>query len=83
MHIGLVVFFLGVLLLNRRKISWISLMPVMLVAMTMEAIDLHDNYNSMGYFRWNDSLHDFVNTCLWPAIIIIIVRFKRKRDDVL
>ena len=71
-HIGLVVFFLAVVLWKKGRIELACLMPVFLVAMGMEAFDLRDDLRSFGHFRWSASLHDLINTTIWPVAIVVM-----------
>lgn len=75
-HIGLMVFFLAVLIWKKGRIGLASLMSVVFVAFAMEAFDLFDDFRSFGYLRWSASTHDIVNTMLWPVIITVAVRFR-------
>ncbi|ASF49184.1 hypothetical protein Q7A_03195 [Methylophaga nitratireducenticrescens] len=61
-HVGLLVFFLAVVLWRRGRFDVLALFPVFFVAITMEILDLHDDLGSLGYMRWSASLHDLINT---------------------
>lgn len=76
-HIGLLVFFLSVLLLGKGKITATCLFPVFLVALGLELLDLYDDFSSVGYLRWQNSTHDIVNTLVWPASIVVYSKFKQ------
>lgn len=79
-HIGMSVFVFSVLVFGKGKIAFKCLFPVFIVALGMEVMDLYDDYNSVGYFRWINSLHDFINTSLWPVIIVVLEQyFSRSR----
>jgi hypothetical protein len=73
-HIGMSVFIFTVLLVGKGKITVKCLLPVFVVAFGLEAIDLFDDFTSVGDFRWFNSLHDFINTSLWPVIIVLLVQ---------
>lgn len=80
-HIGMSVFFISLLVLGKGRIALKCLLPVFIVAFGMEVIDLIDDYNSVGYFRWINSLHDFINTSFWPVVIVVLERlFNRSRS---
>ena len=49
---------------------------VLVVAMLMEAFDLRDDFASFGHFRWNASLHDILNTVFWPAVVVVLFKFR-------
>jgi hypothetical protein len=72
-HIGMSVFIFAVLVFGKGQIIFRCLLPVFIVALGMEAMDLYDDYNSVGHFRWSNSFHDLVNTSLWPLIIVVLV----------
>ncbi|WP_339722666.1 hypothetical protein [uncultured Paraglaciecola sp.] len=80
-HIGMSVFIVAVCVLSKGRITFKCLLPVFIVAAGMEAMDLYDDFNSLGYCRWGNSLHDFINTSLWPVIIVVLVtRLKKWRN---
>lgn len=80
-HIGLGVFILCVLLFGKGNITFKCLLPVFVVALGMEIMDLYDDYYSVGYFRWINSLHDFINTSFWPFIIVVLVLQVNRRNS--
>ena len=73
-HIGMSVFILTVLVWGKGMITFKCLLPVFIAALGMEAMDLYEDYNAVGYFRWFNSLHNFINTSLWPFIIVVLVK---------
>lgn len=81
-HVGLAVFFISILLMSRKKITIKCLFPVLFVAISMELLDLYDDQRYLGYFRFNNSLHDLINTLIWPMIIWFLfqTKFVRKKD---
>ncbi|WOJ97104.1 hypothetical protein R0137_00685 [Congregibacter brevis] len=79
-YVGLAVFLVAIVVWQRGRISWLSLLPVVAIAIIMEALDLHDDSRSFGYLRWGASAHDFVNTVFWPTVLVItnrLIAFKR------
>ena len=68
------VFILTVIAWNRGRISWLCLLPVFIAAFAMEVLDLRDDYRSLGYFRLSASVHDVINTVLWPSIVVFLAR---------
>ena len=75
MHVGLIVFFLAVVLWKKGSIEVRCLIPVAIVASLMEILDLRYDYISFGYFRLNAitaSIHDLINTTFWPVVIVVL-----------
>ena len=75
-YVGLFCLLLYVIVFRKRIDAWWSLLPVLLLAMGMESLDLHDDYQSLGYFRWGASLHDIINTLFWPFVIVTLFKFR-------
>jgi hypothetical protein len=73
-YIGLFVLLLWVLILRKPLNSFITLVPVLLIAIVMELLDLIDDFNSLGYLRWSSSFHDIVNTLFWPFFIVLLFK---------
>lgn len=78
-HIGLLVFFLAVVLWRRGRFDILALLPVFLVAIGMEVLDLRDDLASLGYMRWSASLHDLINTVFWPTLVVVTSKWLMKR----
>ncbi|WP_298831078.1 hypothetical protein [uncultured Piscinibacter sp.] len=78
LHIGLAAFF-SVAAITRRSLG--SLVPwfaVVLLASVGEALDWHDDVRSLGYWRWEASLHDLLNTVFWPTVLLLVYRFSSR-----
>jgi len=75
-YIGLIAFFIYVLIFKKSLNSLKSLAPVLIIASAMEVFDLWDDFRSLGHCRWEASLHDIINTLFWPFIIVILVKLK-------
>lgn len=73
-YVGLGVFLFTVVAWQKRRFTWLSLVPVVCVALAMETLDLHDDSRSLGYLRWGASVHDVVNTLFWPSILVVLGR---------
>ena len=70
MHVGLIVFFLAVVLWKKGSIEARCLVPVVITASLMEILDLRYDYVSLGYFRpkaITASIHDLINTMFWAG----------------
>ena len=75
-YIGLSILLLWVLLRRKSLGLWKNLIPVLIVAILMEAFDLRDDFASFGHFRWSASFHDILNTMLWPALLVVLYKFR-------
>lgn len=73
-YIGLVVLLVWVIGFRRPLGAWKNLIPVLAIALFMEAIDLYDDMQWIGHMRWSSSLHDIINTSLWPAVLVACAR---------
>lgn len=74
-HIGLFVFFAAVVLWRKGSFDARCLIPVIIVASLMELLDLRDDYTDQGSIRMaavTASIHDLINTMLWPVVIVIL-----------
>lgn len=83
LHIGLIVFFATVVLWKKGSIEARCLIPVAVVASLMEILDLRDDYSDLGYFRLaavTASIHDLVNTMIWPVVIVILAWMGKLKD---
>ncbi len=80
-HIGLLVFFLAIVLWRRGQHDILALLPVFLVAGGMEVLDLRDDLGSLGYMRWSASLHDLINTTFWPTLVVVLSKWLIKREN--
>ena len=73
-YFGLIVF-LGAMFLTRRKPkSLLPLVAVALLSMLGEALDARDDLRSLGYWRWQASVHDIWNTLFWPVVFWTLIR---------
>lgn len=74
-YVGLILLLVGV---GVFKLSIRSVKPLFLVlffAVLGELIDRRDNIVDLGYWRWQDSVHDIINTLFWPTILVLMARF--------
>jgi hypothetical protein len=75
-HVGLGVYFVVAILLRRPLSSLVPLAAVLLTALVGEALDLRDDVRSLGYWRWQASLGDVLNTTFWPFVIWLLARVR-------
>lgn len=76
-YTGLTTLFLAALILRKPLKSWTPWLVVLAVATTGEIIDLYDDMILRGYWRFAASMHDMVNTLLWPTVILLLARFTK------
>jgi len=69
-YIGLIVFFLYIIIARKSIASFVTLIPIAFVSAAMEMLDLRDDWMAFGYMRWEASIHDLINTMLWPTLIV-------------
>ncbi len=73
-HVGLAAM-IGTALILRKSLG--SLLPWLAAAVAAsagEALDMWDDLESLGRWRWDAGLHDLVNTIFWPTILLLIAR---------
>ena len=75
-YLGLSIFFLWILIARKTIRSFKAIIPVLIVAVVMEALDLKDDYTSFGHLRWGASIHDILNTVFWPFLIVLLFKLK-------
>lgn len=52
------------------------------ISAAMELADMFDDINSLGQWRWDESILDFLGTILFPGMALHFVRFsQRRRSD--
>lgn len=81
-YVGMAVY-LTLIVLVRRFRPWIALLAVLLIACAGEWVDRRDDIASLGYWRWQASVHDILNTLFWPTAITLLWALKcRKKPGV-
>jgi hypothetical protein len=73
-YLGLLVLFGVALVLRQSLRSVLPWLAVVLVAVLLELPDMRDDFNSVGHWRWQASLHDIVNTLFWPTVLLFLAR---------
>ncbi len=76
-HAGLMAFFLTALVFRKPLGSILPCLGATLVALAIELLDARDDFRAFGYWRWEASLHDIINTVIWPVAIVFFSRFTR------
>ncbi|MFW2061830.1 hypothetical protein [Acinetobacter ursingii] len=63
--------------LDKRQLKSIwALFAVVLIAISAELLDARDDLINYGYWRFDASLHDILNTIFWPLVLRLIAKFK-------
>lgn len=78
-HIGLLIMVVGFAFLGsfrRLAVLWFA---VLVAAAVNELFDLYAWYGWTGGFNWADSIHDLINTMLWPTVFLISARIRKWR----
>lgn len=73
-YVGLAVFLIVAAVSKRSVSSWLPWLAVLLLATLGELVDMRDDLLSLGYWRWSASLHDIINTILWPTVLLVLAR---------
>ncbi len=76
-YVGLSVYLLVALFVKRSMKSLVPVAAVVVVACTGEIVDMIDDVQSLGYWRWTASVHDIANTTVWPVILWLLARYTR------
>ena len=67
---------LGACGLFKKPLSSVACWLIVLIfACTNELFDMRDDITSLGYWRWQASLHDVVNTLFWPTALSLLHSF--------
>jgi hypothetical protein len=75
-YVGLVVFLATVTVFRRPLKSLWPWLAVLVVAVIGELLDARDDWRSLGHWRVMASLHDVVNTLVWPTVLSLLARMK-------
>lgn len=73
-HAGLLILFVSAWLLRKPLSSSIPWVVVLLAAIIGELLDMQDDLNGLGFWRWSMSLHDILNTVFWPTVLWVMAR---------
>src|SRR5687768_14023418 len=76
-HLGLAAMLLAALLFRRSLRSLLPWFVAFAACVLVEAADLRDDIASYGYLRWRHSVHDLVNSMIWPTVLLLVARFTR------
>lgn len=70
-HVGLLVFFIVVLLVRGRRGLIAGLYAVLVLSLAAEVLDLARDLVLGQRVRWLNSVKDIVNAVFWPAILTL------------
>jgi hypothetical protein len=74
-YLGLAVLLLSVALLRKPLRSFIPWGVVWVVSILGELLDMRDDFVVYGYWRWDASVHDVLNTMFWPTVLMLLARY--------
>ena len=60
----------------RPYIGWLG---VFIIACAGEWVDRRDDLESLGYWRWQASAHDILNTLFWPTALTLLWLLKYRK----
>ncbi len=70
-YVGMVVY-LTLIVGTRRFRPYIGWLVVFIIACAGEWVDRRDDIGSFGYWRWQASAHDILNTLFWPTVLTLL-----------
>jgi hypothetical protein len=76
-YVGLSVYVLVALFVKKSMRSLLPVAAVAVLACAGELVDIIDDVRSLGYWRWEASLHDIANTLAWPVVLCLLARYTR------
>nr|WP_218878691.1 hypothetical protein [Pseudomonas flavescens] len=79
-YVGMAVY-LALVAVTRRLRPYIAWLGVFIIACAGEWVDRRDDIESLGYWRWQASVHDIVNTLFWPTALTLFWLLKCRRKS--
>ncbi len=73
-YVGLTTQLTAAAILRKPLRSIISWIMVLTLTVAGEMVDMRDDIATLGYWRWEASLHDVLNTIFWPSVLLILAR---------
>ncbi|RXF61915.1 hypothetical protein BKM77_25710 [Pseudomonas syringae] len=77
-YVGMMVY-LTLSVGTRRFRPYIGWLVVFIIACAGEWVDRRDDIGSFGYWRWQGSAHDILNTLFWPTVLTLLWLLKCRR----
>lgn len=69
-YVGMAVYLI-LIAISRRFRPHIGWLVVFIIACAGEWVDRRDDIESLGYWRWQASIHDVLNTLFWPTALTL------------
>jgi hypothetical protein len=74
-HVGLGTMLGAAMIFRREFRSYLPWLMVLVAAVCGEMLDMYDDLiSSPGYWQWEMSVHDLVNTLFWPTVVLLVTR---------
>ncbi|SDV07330.1 hypothetical protein [Pseudomonas mucidolens] len=70
-YVGMAVY-LTLITITRRHKPYMGWLGVFIIACAAEWVDSRDDIESFGYWRWQASAHDMLNTLFWPTVLTLL-----------
>jgi hypothetical protein len=70
-YFGMVVF-VTLAAISKQPRPYLAWSCVLALACMGEIVDGWDDLHSLGYWRWQASLHDVLNTLFWPSVLTLL-----------
>jgi hypothetical protein len=70
-YLGMAVY-LTLIVGTRRFRPYLGWLAVFIIACAGEWVDRRDDIGSFGYWRWQASAHDVLNTLFWPTVLTLL-----------
>lgn len=68
-YVGMALYLISAYFFRMRPRTHYPILLVLFVACLGEVLDMRDDVLSLGYWRWGASLHDVLNTSIWPVVL--------------
>ncbi|OVE80877.1 hypothetical protein BVY03_05295 [bacterium K02(2017)] len=75
-HVGVLLFLFWAIIFKKPLSHKGNLIPVFMIALGMEIMDLSHDYLALVSIDWVGSLHDLINTVILPVLIWLAFKFR-------
>lgn len=75
-YVGLILFVLAAAVFRKRGVRPWMLIPVIVSAILGEILDAKYQIHALGYWEWDKSLRDIVNTVLMPVVLYYLLKLR-------